>query len=242
MPIHDWTKTYAGAFHHFHGTWLFRLAEALNAGLLPHGYYALGEQVVGGAVPDVLALEARVEALRPTSERDAASASLPSATLTAIAETPSYPPRPRVIAVRHRSGHRLVAMIEIVSAGNKTDAAEIGSLVEKTVVALSKGVHVVLVDLHPPGVFDPRGLHNLIWSELGQPPVPFSSQKPLQVVSYRSSGSVSSFIEPRAVGDRLPDAPLFLTPARFVPLPLEGTYEASFAALPKNLKEELGGS
>jgi hypothetical protein len=241
MPIHDWTKTYAGAFHHFHGTWLFRLAEALNAGLLPRGYYALGEQVIGGAVPDVLTLEAPSEAPAVAGEIEAAPAAMPSATLTAIAEAPRYPPRPRVIAVRHRSGHRLVAMVEIVSAGNKTDAAEIGSLVEKTVVALSKGVHVVLVDLHPPGVLDPAGVHNLIWSELGQPQVPFSTEKPLQVVSYRSAGSVSSFIEPRAVGEPLPDAPLFLTPARFVPLPLESTYQASFAALPVNLKEELGG-
>ncbi len=220
MPIHDWTRTYAGAFHHFHGTWLFRIAEALNAGLLSPGYYALGEQV---------------------ADCDAASAALPSATLTAVAEAPCYPPRPRVIAVRHESNHRLVAMIEIVSAGNKSDAAEIGSLVEKTVVALSKGIHVVLVDLHPPGAFDPAGLHNLIWTELGQPPVAFSREKPLQVVSYRSAGSVSSFIEPRSVGERLPDAPLFLTPPHFVSLPLETTYQEAFAALPMNLKEDVGG-
>ena len=54
VPIHDWTRTYAGASDHLHVTWLVEIARALNAGLLPPGYYALGEQVIGGAVPDVL--------------------------------------------------------------------------------------------------------------------------------------------------------------------------------------------
>jgi hypothetical protein len=130
-------------------------------------------------------------------------------------------------------------MIEIVSAGNKSDAAELGSLVERTVVALSKGIHVVLIDLHRPGSFDPAGLHNVIWAELGQPPVPFQRERPLQVVSYRSAGSVSSLIEPRAVGEKLPEAPLFLTPSLLVALPLEQTYEAAFAALPANLRADL---
>lgn len=244
MPIHDWTKTYAGAFHHFHGAWLFRIAETLNAGLLPPGYYALGEQVVGGAVPDVLTLEARQASRHQSSAGEDVSpelVKLPTASLTAVAEAPRYPPRPRVIAVRHRSGDRLVAMIEIVSAGNKSDASELGSLVEKTVVALSKGIHVILVDLHSPGTYDPEGLHNLVWTELGQPPMPFSRERPLQIVSYRAGASISSFIEPRAPGEKLPDAYLFLTLAHYIALPLEATYQTTFAALPHHLRDEVGG-
>jgi hypothetical protein len=145
-----------------------------------------------------------------------------------------------VIAVRHASGHRLVAMIEIVSAGNKTDAADLGSLVEKTVVALSKGIHVVLVDLHGPGSFDPQGVHNLVWTELGQEPVDLPADRPLQVVSYLSHRRISSYIEPLRVGDRLPGVPLFLKPGLFVKLPLEATYQAAFDALPEHLREELG--
>jgi hypothetical protein len=243
MPIHDWTKTYAGVFHHLHVTWLVDLARVLNNGLLPAGYYALGEQVIGEAVPDVLTLEREQttgigDEISPPSLTSGPSA-LPAATITAVAEAPRYPPRPRVIAVRHRSGDRLVAMVEMVSAGNKTDAADIGSLVEKTVVALSKGIQVVLIDLHPPGPFDPRGLHNLIWTELGQDPVDLPPEKPLQVVSYLSEGKVSSFIEPLAIGDRLPEAPLFLEGGRFVPLPLESTYLKSFESVPRHLREEV---
>ena len=40
MPIHDWTRVDAGIFHHFHVTWIPEIARALNAGLLPDGYYA----------------------------------------------------------------------------------------------------------------------------------------------------------------------------------------------------------
>jgi hypothetical protein len=246
MPVHDWTKTYQGAFHHLHVTWLVEIARALNDGLLPPGYYALGEQVIGGAVPDVLTLGRSKTTGRSeeahTSFAHPGPTALPVATITAVAEEPRYPPRPRVIAVRHRRGDRLVALIEIVSAGNKTDTADMGSLVEKTVVTLSKRINVVIIDLHPPGPFDPRGIHNLVWTELGQEAVDLPSEKPLQVVSYLSEGKVSSFIEPLAVVDRLPDAPLFLDAGRFVPLPLESTYMRSFEAVPRHLREEVEGA
>ncbi len=242
MPIHDWTKTYDGVVHSFHGTWLFDLARVLNGGLLPQGYYALGEQVIGGAVPDVLTLETpgsiQAPAL-PSSAWGASAATLPAATIHSVAETPKYPPRPRVIAVRHRSGNQLVSMIEIVSAGNKKDAAEIGAFVDKTVVALSKRVHVLLIDLHPPGSLDPQGIHNLIWTELGQEPTPLPPDHPLLCASYLSHGPVESFLEPRAVGESLPDMPLFLSRGLHVQVPLELTYTAAFAGLPAHLRREI---
>src|SRR5689334_11826117 len=57
MPIHDWTRVGAGIFHHFHHAWIGDVTRALNAGLLPGGYYALAEQITGGFGPDVVALE-----------------------------------------------------------------------------------------------------------------------------------------------------------------------------------------
>ncbi len=239
MPIHDWTRTYDGAIHYFHVSWLVKLTDALNEGLLPSGFYALGEQVIGGAVPDILTLSTRsAQDLRPTAQQpsDEASAALPSATLMAIAEAPRYPPRPRVIGIRHRSGDRLVAMIEIVSAGNKNDAAEVGALLDKTLETLSKGIHVVLIDLHPPGAYDPQGLHGLLWSELGQDPMALMPDKPLCVASYLSRKSISCFLEPRAVGEPLPAIPLFLSPTMHVALPLERTYMATFEALPAEVR------
>ena len=41
MPIHDWTKVLAGAYHSFHTSWIVELTKVLNRGVLPSDYYAL---------------------------------------------------------------------------------------------------------------------------------------------------------------------------------------------------------
>jgi len=41
MPIHDWTRVPAGTCHFFHQRWISALADALNAGGLPEGYFAM---------------------------------------------------------------------------------------------------------------------------------------------------------------------------------------------------------
>ncbi len=53
MPIHDWSKTYDGAFYNFHVLWIGDIVRALCGDLLPEAYNAMAEQVLGGAVPDV---------------------------------------------------------------------------------------------------------------------------------------------------------------------------------------------
>jgi hypothetical protein len=54
MPVHDWTRVEAGMFHDFHNAWITELRNALNGGLLPPDYYALGEQHAGHFVGDIL--------------------------------------------------------------------------------------------------------------------------------------------------------------------------------------------
>jgi hypothetical protein len=44
---------------------------------------------------------------------------------------------------------------------------------------------------------------------------------------------------PIAVGDRLPDMSIFLTPDRYVPCPLEDTYMTTWGVFPAALKGEL---
>ena len=60
MPVHDWTRVDAGTFHAFHTRWISEIMGALNAGLLPRGYYALAEQVATRMQTDVLTLRAPV--------------------------------------------------------------------------------------------------------------------------------------------------------------------------------------
>ncbi|MBX9679801.1 MAG: hypothetical protein K2X38_13645 [Gemmataceae bacterium] len=57
MPIHDWTRVSAGTWHDFHVAWIAELRNVLNERVLPAGYYAQAEQMVGAMGPDVLALE-----------------------------------------------------------------------------------------------------------------------------------------------------------------------------------------
>lgn len=58
MPVHDWTIVDDGTFHDFHTAWIGEIRTALNADLLPKGYYALAEQHTGHGIADILALHA----------------------------------------------------------------------------------------------------------------------------------------------------------------------------------------
>src|SRR5438132_586272 len=57
MPIHDWTRVRANRFHDFHQSWTINIRNALNAGLLPPGFFAMAEQITGGPEADVVTLE-----------------------------------------------------------------------------------------------------------------------------------------------------------------------------------------
>ena len=132
MPVHDWTRVDAGIFHDFHTVWTGELRNALNGGLLPEGYYALAEQHAGRSIADVLTLHASPGAVRPESQSPA-----PSTGGTIVAEAPpsvrrrqtvdplSLAARRRSLAIRHVSGHRLVALLEIVSPANKDRARHV---------------------------------------------------------------------------------------------------------------------
>ena len=60
--------------------------------------------------------------------------------------------------------------------------------------------------------------------------------KPLTLAAYSAGTTITAYIEPVAVGDVLPDLPIFLTPERYVPCPLESTYQASWDVFPKAAK------
>jgi hypothetical protein len=165
MPVHDWAKAYAG---HFHQRWSGEICDALNAGILPAGFFALVEQMGIGVEPDVMALT-KPGARRPPPEPEGG---------IAVHDTP-----PRVAHVRHRTdaqsfaaranrigvrtkGGGLASVIEIVSPGNKDRRHSLRSLIDKTLAFLARGVHVLVVDILPPTPRDPDGIHRAIWDEI----------------------------------------------------------------------------
>jgi hypothetical protein len=237
MPIHDWTRAEAGDFHHFHQTWIPLLAAALNSGVLPPEFIALAEQVTGRPIPDVVTLEAR--SLKGTPAGVAvARAPGPSARVIQKFERINYAKRADRVVIRHGRG-RVVAIIEILSPGNKDSRHAIRSFVEKAADILSQGIHLVVVDLFPPTPRDPQGIHKVISDEFADEPFDFLPEKPLTVVSYIGGDLPTAYVESVGVGDRLPAIPLFLTEYGYVPCPLDATYNEAWRVFPSMLKEIL---
>jgi hypothetical protein len=156
----------------------------------------------------------------------------------------AYGVRRRTLAIRHVSGHRLVAMIEIVSPANKDRQGSLDDFADKVLSALSVGVHVLVVDLSPPGRWDPRGMHGAI-QDCFEPSIEaydLPANEPLTLASYVADRIPEAYIEHVAVGAVLPAMPLFLTAERYVDVPLERTYMAAYADVPAYWRKVLEGA
>jgi hypothetical protein len=241
MPVHDWTRVDAGLFHHFHQRWTAALCDALNSGGLPPGYFALAEQIIGGLIPDVLTLRHMPETgSAPGSSLGPAVLTAPRTRYVRRAEVNSYAQRANRVTVRHEHG-QLIAVIEIVSPGNKSGRAALRAFVRKMTDLLDQSIHLLLVDLIPPGSRDPQGIHKAIWDEVIEEQFELPSDKPLTLVAYEAGPVKIAYVEPVAVGDTLPDMPLFLAPELHVRTPLEATYQATWNVFPAALKGLLEG-
>lgn len=246
MPVHDWTRVNAGTFHCFRTIWIGELTKSLNKGLLPPEYYAFAEQVVTGMQPDVITLQKPIRPLRPEdAPGSVAIAEAPPRVRLSIRPDPRRKPRRstslrRHITIRHTSGHRVVALIEIASPGNKDRKAHVRELTEKIVRSLDAGIHVLLLDLLPPGPFDPAGLHGTVWAQFDRTPFEPPADAPLMLASYAWEGEEpQAFLEPTAVGQRLIDMPLFLTAQHYIYVPLEPTYVSAYEGMPAFWREVL---
>src|ERR1700678_309965 len=226
MPIHDWTRAQGGDFHHFHQRWISALTDALNGGGLPPEFVALAEQVTGRPIPDVVTLQA-FSAKGSAGGIAVAPTSPPSARVIQKFERINYAKRADRVVIRHGRG-RVVAIIEIVSPGNKDSRHAIRSFVEKAAEILNQGVHLVVVDLFPPTPRDPQGIHKAIWDEFGDEPFDFLPDQPLTVASYIGGDLPTAYVESVGVGDCLPAIPLFLTEYDYVPCPLDTTYDQAW--------------
>jgi hypothetical protein len=240
MPVHDWTRVDAGLFHNFHQGWTVTLCNALNAGRLPSDYFALVEQRIRGPIPDVLTLNLSGltdEASNGTAALTVATAP-PRTRLIRRNEVDSYVAKANRITVRHRHGD-VVAVIEIVSPGNKASKVEFRALVRKSTALIRQGIHLLIIDLFPPGKRDPQGIHKAVWDQFEDEDLVLPPDKPLTLASYDAGPPRVAYVEFIAVGDVLPEMPLFLEPECYVPAPLEATYQTTWSAFPAPLKRLL---
>ena len=243
MPVHDWARLEAGIFHDFHNAWTTEQRNAFNSGLLPPDYYALTEQHAGTYIADVLTLQAPSPPASPSFPATggvSVAEAAPRARHKLTASSASRLLR-RTLAIRHVSGHRLIAIVEIVSPANKDRAAQVDALADKIADALELGVHVLLVDLFPPGPADPRGIHGAAWERFADEPYDPLPDEPLTLASYVAGPRPNAYVEHLAVGAALPDMALFLDRERYVNTPLEVTYQAAYRGVPAFWREVLDG-
>jgi hypothetical protein len=252
MPIHDWSKVDAGIFHHFHHGWIEEIARSLNRGVLPDAYYAMAEQHTAHFGPDVLTLQRRPQAdqdqgaIEPVTDGSDGTdvgviVARPKARLAGETDLEFYRRKQNVVVVRHVSGDRLVAIVEIVSPGNKSGLAVFRRFIDKAVELLSQDIHLLVLDLMPPTRRDPNGIHGAIWEALAGEEYIAPPGKPLTLAAYEAEMGVRAFVEPTAVGDVMPEMPLFLKAGGHVPVALEPTYNAAWEAVPKRWQSVIAG-
>jgi hypothetical protein len=104
---------------------------------------------------------------------------------------------------------------------------------------LYRGYHLLILDVHPPGRRDPQGIHGAIWAEVCDDAYVAPADKPLTLAAYSAGQIKRAYIEPIAVGDALPEMPLFLEPEAYINVPLEATYQAAYRGVPQRWRRVL---
>jgi hypothetical protein len=239
MPIHDWTRASEAAYHGFQLGWITQLSASLNRGLLPKSYYAITETLELRPNANLCELS---EPEAPVVHRNCDEGLLDAA---------DTPPRTayrtgdertqyacRIVTVRDDLNQPLSATL-FVTQQDKQMPYRLDAITDFAPGALTRGIHLLIVDLFPPSKRDPQGIHKVIWDRIKDEPFELPPDKPLTLAAYSAGTAITGYIEPLAVGDSLPDMPIFLTPDRYVPCPLESTYQASWDVFPKALKAPL---
>jgi hypothetical protein len=131
------------------------------------------------------------------------------------------------------------AVIEIVSPGNKSSKQAFQEFLEKSVTFIREGIHLLVIDLFPPTKRDPFGVHRAIWEDFedDDDEFVFPAGKNLILASYHASRLKEAYVEPVAIGDTLPDMPLFLVAGYHVNVPLETTYQTTWDVMPKSMQD-----
>ena len=244
MPIHDWTQVDAGIFHDFHHLWITEIRRALNRGLLPPEYYAMAEQIAGGLGPDVLTLKRPTNDASPEPEPRggiALATKPPRVEFRLRTDADHYAAKANAVVIRHKSNREVIAVVEIVSPGNKNNRHGVKSFVTKAVELLQGSVHLLVIDLFPPGPRDPQGIHKLIWDEFTDNDFVLPVGRNLTLAAYIGGRNPEAFVQPTAVGLDLQEMPLFLEPDIYISLPLEPIYAAAWADVPPFWQEALIG-
>jgi hypothetical protein len=130
-------------------------------------------------------------------------------------------------------------LIEIASPGNKDRAQSVQRFVDKAVAAVQSGIHLVIVDLFPPGTNNPAGLTSAVWEEVGGQRISWAEGQSLSAASFRVSSVVTCYAESFAPGEAIPEVPLFYDPDWYITLPLDQTYSTAYSGVPRRWRQVI---
>lgn len=242
MPVHDWSKLAPAFFHDFHHAWIEEIKRALNNGVLPEDFYAMAEQWTPTRESDVLALRGGGRLRNGSSGPATGVLPRPKVQSYAKIEVDGYRRKKSHIAVHHASNDEIVAIIEIVSAGNKSNKKAFQEFIDKALELIEAKVHLLLIDVLPRTKRDPDGIHPAIWENIIDEYSGCHGDGRLSSVAYEVfGGGVNSYCETYSVGSKLPNMPLFLDEDAQVPVPLEQSYLAAFQAVPSKWRKVIEG-
>ncbi len=229
MPLHDhfhppWSvrRPWEG----FHGSWAAAIAFHLNSGVLPAEYFAMPLLEVTGRVEVDVGTFQQEERPGTTAPAVAGAWAPPQPTLTLpidVTDTDTF----EVQVLRNFGGPQLRAALELVSPANKDRAAARRSFAAQCAGYLRKGVSVIVVDIVTERL---ANLHADIVRALEQTEEPvWESPTHLYAIAYHSArsekqGRVEVWPHALALGEPLPELPMWLEPDLCVQLKLEESY------------------
>jgi len=228
MPLHDWNEL--TDWETVHTAWILELHRWLKP-RLPPGYrssLATVPALVVAPIPLHPDVSVRRQAEASTSALPNGPASPSSDDLAELApdeEVALAALDPARAVFVTRAGN-LVAVIELISPGNKDRPETRRSTTDRFLGYLTHGIHLLFVDVHPRplGFSFPDDVAAAVQSPSAPCPAPCA-------VSYRVGGPgpagglyLATWRRPLAVGAMLPTLPLLLTRDLRVSVDLEPTY------------------
>ena len=224
----------------FHGRWANAIADDLNR-RLPKRFVADGPMYLGRAVAaDVVEAE-----YSNGSGHDEANGNHGAAPSSVAVMTETYAPPttalhmpahfPDEIKVEVRDvedDYRILAVVELVSKGNKKEADEREQFAAKCLSYLGKGIGLVVIDIVTDSHFN---LHNELVriaehdDKFLMPEDVWIYAAAYRPVSRRKTDLIDLWLWPLKVGEALPAVPLALKSYGCVRLDLEATYAETCA-------------
>ena len=145
--------------------------------------------------------------------------------------------KPNAVVIRHASDDKVVAVIEIVSPGNKASQRGFDQFVKKAAELIQAGVHLLVVDLFPPTAAPARrpSRHLGRGRRRGRPGV--APRQAVGAMAYSCGDVKRAFIEPVAPAMPCRRWLFFLTPDEHVLVPLAPAYDSALAAVPARWRD-----